>query len=915
MLVTSGDDSEKDPIEQTEFAESVAFPGEDVQDELAFGNLQPHFARVYMQRDEAITRDYYTNPLSAPSFKSRVQRWLLLNTFAPQWLPKLLQHTFVSYIIAVLLQIVAIALVMLLLHLFPTFVFPSVLLVFAIAFTAISFGTGPGICATVVGLLLFDFFIRPMWSLDSGGNMQQTIENLLFLLVGVSMSVSASQVERARRSAYAERSLFNAVIETMPDSVSIYDAQGRLVRLNSVGRRVQHEQGYEPLNSSYTTGKLQTPSGQQVQQEQLPVTRALQGETVSTVELVWRDTTQETHTLSVSAAPLHDMWGHIGGAVTVSHDITSLRQSQQQTADSLSELEAVFEAMSDGVFVFDRKAKSFRMNAAFRALLGISASKDYVDSLLAEPRALFQFLDIDGQPLPREQWPQRRILRGETLKGDTMMDLVVHTVDGRDVIMSVGGSPIYTHTGELTGGVIICRDITERLSLERYTQETLQGLLAMAQTLVQGMYADDQIGEDEFDEVDEETLNAVEQRVAELTSHVLRCKRVGIIAIEEQTHRLIPVAASGLTPAQERLWWEHVPQMRPDTSPDILPLLERLRQGEVISLDVAQVPGAYLYTLFSSRSLLLAPMTLRSQFMGFLILDNEDEEHSYTSEEQVLAGTVAKLAALVIERKRLLRERAEARASEIALRDANERMNEFLNIASHELKTPVTTIKGSVQLLNRRLKKMLASSATQEEERVRLQHEAEDLLHRTDTQVSRLTRLIDDLLDVSRIQSKRLQLSMEPCDLEAVVRDAVRVQEQATPTRTVLLDMPPSSSIPVLADAGRIQQVLANYLSNALKYSALEKPVTVSVHLEPSVVRVSVHDEGIGIANEEQAHIWERFYRVPGATVQSGSGVGLGLGLYIAKMVIELHQGEVGMQSEPGKGSTFWFTLPLLGAQ
>jgi signal transduction histidine kinase len=117
----------------------------------------------------------------------------------------------------------------------------------------------------------------------------------------------------------------------------------------------------------------------------------------------------------------------------------------------------------------------------------------------------------------------------------------------------------------------------------------------------------------------------------------------------------------------------------------------------------------------------------------------------------------------------------------------------------------------------------------------------------------------------------------------------------------------------VSADCDRISQVIANYLTNALKYSAEDRPVLVELRQEAEQVRFAVIDEGVGLSADEQNHIWERFYRAQGVEVMSishTSMMGLGLGLYICKMIIELHHGSVGVESSPGVGSTFWFTLP-----
>ncbi len=151
-------------------------------------------------------------------------------------------------------------------------------------------------------------------------------------------------------------------------------------------------------------------------------------------------------------------------------------------------------------------------------------------------------------------------------------------------------------------------------------------------------------------------------------------------------------------------------------------------------------------------------------------------------------------------------------------------------------------------------------------------------------------------------------------DLAAVVAEAVDEQRQAAPERTIRLSVPPDQCVWLSIDADRISQVVANYLTNALKYSAEDQPVEVGLEIAEGAARLWVRDHGPGLSPEEQERIWERFHRAPDVEVRSGSGVGLGLGLYISKTIIEAHQGLVGVQSAPGAGATFWFSLPFPSA-
>ncbi|MFI5274650.1 MAG: sensor histidine kinase, partial [Ktedonobacterales bacterium] len=134
----------------------------------------------------------------------------------------------------------------------------------------------------------------------------------------------------------------------------------------------------------------------------------------------------------------------------------------------------------------------------------------------------------------------------------------------------------------------------------------------------------------------------------------------------------------------------------------------------------------------------------------------------------------------------------------------------------------------------------------------------------------------------------------------------------AAPARLIKRAPRHVGTLPVFADDDRISQVVANFLSNALKYSSPHTPIVVSLAARDGHVRVSVRDRGPGLPPDEVPRVWERFHQVPGIAMEHGSGIGLGLGLFICKTIIERHGGEVGVTSAPGRGSTFWFTLSLV---
>jgi signal transduction histidine kinase len=260
-------------------------------------------------------------------------------------------------------------------------------------------------------------------------------------------------------------------------------------------------------------------------------------------------------------------------------------------------------------------------------------------------------------------------------------------------------------------------------------------------------------------------------------------------------------------------------------------------------------------------------------------------------------------------RRRAVGAQAEAQARELALRETHARTDEFLSIAGHELRTPLTSLQMALQLAQRRVQRLIMRDDLQDDLKSQL-HAVTEMLNTAEHQVKAQNRLVGDLLDAARVRAGKLTVHVAPCDVTTIVRDAVVAQRLVWPQRLIALDVP-DSPVPVEVDAHRIEQVVTNYITNALKYAPPEAPVAVSLRRRGRVARVAVRDEGPGLTPEQQTHIWDRFHRVPGVKQQSGSDAGLGLGLYISRTIIELHGGQIGVESVPGHGAVFWFTLPL----
>jgi PAS domain S-box-containing protein len=224
------------------------------------------------------------------------------------------------------------------------------------------------------------------------------------------------------------------------------------------------------------------------------------------------------------------------------------------------------------------------------------------------------------------------------------------------------------------------------------------------------------------------------------------------------------------------------------------------------------------------------------------------------------------------------------------LKELNKYKDEFMAMASHELRTPLTVIKANLQLL----------------EQVMTTDTNIDFVTKTLKQVNKLTELVDNLLDISKIQAGKLRLNYSNFDMNILLKETIDGIQRTTTSHKIIFN---ENNRPVLANADkeRIEQVITNMLINAIKYSPDSKNIFVSTDTKEDKIITSVKDSGIGIPKEDLENIFSSFYRVQGlSSTFSGSGIGL----YISSEIIKRHGGDIWVESEVGKGSIFYFSIP-----
>lgn len=492
------------------------------------------------------------------------------------------------------------------------------------------------------------------------------------------------------------------------------------------------------------------------------------------------------------------------------------------------QLEAILAALSDPLLAFDRTGRVTDANPAARALLALGRDPGFAAFSMDGRIAGAGGREPDGTAVGLSGWVLNRLLSGEVIAGTEAADVPMTALDGSERLISWTGAPVRDAEGEVTGAVAIGRDVTERRRLEHAVAERASQLQTIFNTMTDGMVLYDRDG-----------------RVLHMNAAFATL--LGLDAdptLAQQAHRERGVALRHSSPEGEPLAHEDRP-------------LSRVLRGEVL---VGEKAMDVLFHTLDGRQVLL-------NCAGAPVLD----------EDGLVAGAVL-VFRNVTEPRQLERER-----------------QAMLDVVTHDLRAPLTTARAVVQSVRRRLE--------------RAGHAEGQRLARIESGIDEMRVLVDDLQDAASLERGTLPLARVRCDLAAICRE-VAVEQTTATGRPVTLNLP-RRRVWADADPTRLRQVIRNLLSNALKYSPAGRPVVLALARRRGAARLSVRDEGTGIPRAALPNLFTRYYRVPGVAVKHGPAKGVGLGLYIARRLVELHGGNIGVESSPGEGSTFWFTLPL----
>ncbi|ATB32145.1 ATP-binding protein [Melittangium boletus] len=539
-------------------------------------------------------------------------------------------------------------------------------------------------------------------------------------------------------------------------------------------------------------------------------------------------------------------------------EVDALRAEAERHARQLG---AIIASVPDAIFLASPDERLSDANPAGLRLLGLT-ERTQLGLTLNEFIQRYALRHADGRPMSMAELPLLRALKGETF---TDVEMRLRDPSGEERLVSVNGAPVKNASGRIILGETVVHDITERKRTEGERVRMLERERAFAR-----------LGQALVREVE---LERITQVASEQCIHALGSDAVGLWMMDAEAVGLhlkashgftkaireglggIPLSASALAARAAR---EETPQV-----------IEDLQSEKDAS------PGHVLAAREGFHAMVAIPLHSRGRMVGVLTSLSRTPR-VFSTRDLEFHMTVGQLVAVALEKARLFQEVREA----LRLRE------EFMSAAAHELKTPVTTLQTWADIL------------TWKEEGSERQRKGLAAIARG---ARRLGRLVEHLFTATRLAPGIAKLERGQVDLRALVSERVTSLARSTehPIHLVADEVPP-----VDADRQRMSEVMIHLLENAIRYSPPARPIEVRLECAESEAVVSVHDQGPGIPPERQPHVFEPLYEPLPSGAPGYVGM-VGLGLHLSSRIIEAHGGRIWLESTPGQGTTFCFSLPF----
>jgi PAS domain S-box-containing protein len=630
--------------------------------------------------------------------------------------------------------------------------------------------------------------------------------------------------------------------------------------------------------------------------------------------------------------------------VCVQEDVTERKSAETELQKSRDQLKVILENVADGIMAQDPGRNVVYVNPAALRMMGYSSEQQVVNTRNDQVISKFEIIDDEGNPLPAGELPAHYALQGHETTDKVIGWRFLGS--GEEHWSVVKARPVRDEHGRVQLAISIFRDITEQIRAEKALRRSEQELTDFFENAALGLHwvgpdgtilranqaeldllgytREEYIGHNiaEF-HADEQVIDDILKRLTcGETLHDcearLRCKDGSIKHVlissnvlweddqfihtrcftRDITDRVQAEVALRDSEARFRIMADTVPVMVWVSGPDMLRTYFNTVWLDFTGRTVDQELG-YGWTedlhpddLQEYMELYASSFDARTEFKAEYRLRRFDGEYRWVLSHGVpffsRDGTFAGFIGSSMD----ITERVEL----------EERKDTFIALASHELKTPITSLKMNTQLLKRQFEKAGDGDAVRR-------------LGKMEEQVSKLTDLIRSLLDTSKIGSGKLNYNFSEFPLEELLSETVDDIQQISTERQIVFDgLGTSSNVVINADRDRLRQVLTNLITNAVKFSPYDREICVGGKVEDGQATIYVRDYGIGIPQDEQDKIFDRFFQARNSeSTRAETYPGLGLGLYISAEIVKRHGGHIWVDSQVGEGSTFYFALPRSG--
>ena len=665
-------------------------------------------------------------------------------------------------------------------------------------------------------------------------------------------------MENAGETRVDPSALFRAIVQSADDAITSIDLHETVTSWNRAAERLY---GYEAGEIIGKSNRLIIPPERYTEEDDI-IRRVKSGAGVQHFDTVRARKDGSHIEVAITASPIHQD-GDIIGVSKITRDITDRKIAERNGA----RLAAIVESSDDAIVAKDLNGVITSWNSAAQRMFGYAADEAIGQSIR---------IIIPDTHQHEEDTILGRIRRGESVQH---FETIRCRKDGSCLPISVTVSPIRDTSGTIVGASKVARDISERKRAEelaRRAQQQTEFVARMAEVVSRSV------------DYDAKLKGLVELAVPAIADWAA----LDVVEPDGRLRRLAVAHASvGESQLDDEVRRRHEDPITPCNARQVIRtgksvLLSDVTEDAIVAAANSDDHRAALMRALRLTSCVCVPLTTNHGTFAALTLATAESGRQYSTEDFAFAEDVASRTALMVDLARAYEE----------LRKASGVKDEFLATLSHELRTPLNAIQGYARMLR-------AGMVTP------------DKLPRTFETIERntasLAKMVEDILDVSRVVSGKMRLNMQPVELPPVVHDAIGTVMPAAEAKHIRLEtiVDPQLGL-VSGDPDRLRQVVWNLLSNAVKFTPKEGRIQVRLERVNSSVEIIVSDTGIGIRPDFLPHIFERFRQADSAAGREHSG--LGLGLAIVRNLVELHGGTVYATSGgEGQGSTFRVRLPL----